>query len=392
MLRWERVNDDEDDSIKGEYRDIHISDIKGDLMKMSLGELKCLKEKCLVRERSSDVDYIAGVPSTYLAFFFHSEYRMMFERHCLYQLIYENELNIDSEEKVMAAFFEVLSKALVYREPKIGTVIFAYGSVAYNVVQVCVTGKGCAAYLLKLIGNYRLNEHVPQYILVFSGSKLNPSGLDCCSYWGNDLAREIGQEAFESGHCYFEQLKDEFSGTSGKILVCGHSIGGKNAQDFTAKYPELVCKLITFAAPGVTEHTHKLLDFYESTHPSIPIESHVVSGDFVPTVGGYHLGAKRSKHVANFKFFVYTIHKSFYFKGHTYLCLSNPQNLNVTVACVDSKCALVLYNSHLENLRYLMSFINQPLLRGFRYAARSIVQSRVDTEYKTHDLLNVWME
>ena len=119
MLRWERVNDDEDDSIKGEYRDIHISDIKGDLMKMSLGELKCLKEKCLARERSSDVDYIAGVPSTYLAFFFHSEYRMMFERHCLYQLIYENELNIDSEEKVMAAFFEVLSKALVYREPKI---------------------------------------------------------------------------------------------------------------------------------------------------------------------------------------------------------------------------------------------------------------------------------
>lgn len=392
MLRWERLSDVEENSIKEEYRDIHISDIKGDLMKMSTHELKSLKEKFLVKERSSNVDYIAGVPSTYLAFFFHSEYRQMFERHCLYQLIYENELNIDSEEMVMLAFFEVIAKAIVYREIKIGTVIFAYGNVAYNVVHICVTGKGCTAYLLKLIGKSRSSEYVPQYVLTFSGSKLNPSGLDCSSYWGNDLAREIGQEAFESGHCYFERLKDDFVDSRVKMVVCGHSIGGKIAQDFTAKYPELVSKLITFSAPGVSEHTHKLLDFYESTHLPIPIESHVASGDFVPTVGGYHLGAKRSKYVTNFKFFVYTINKPFYFKQHTYLCLSNPQKFNVTVACANPKCALELYNSHLENLRYVMSFINQPLFRGFRYAARSIVQSRVDTEYKNHDPLNVWME
>lgn len=75
--------------------------------------------------------------------------------------------------------------------------------------------------------------------------------------------------------------------THGEIVSAGHSLGGALAQIAAATFPELVGRVVTFQAPGVSSEIAEKLEKYNAEHPDDAIESshHRVKGDLVPLGG-----------------------------------------------------------------------------------------------------------
>lgn len=73
----------------------------------------------------------------------------------------------------------------------------------------------------------------------------------------------------------------------GKVISSGHSLGGALAQIAAASYPDMVGRIVTFQAPGVSrEMAQKIVDHNEQ-NPDEAIESshHRVENDLVPMGG-----------------------------------------------------------------------------------------------------------
>jgi len=84
-------------------------------------------------------------------------------------------------------------------------------------------------------------------------------------------------------------IQDQMNAAAGhgKIISAGHSLGGALAQIAAATFPDLVGRVVTFQAPGVSKETAKKLEDYNKDNPDEAIESshHRVKGDLVPLGG-----------------------------------------------------------------------------------------------------------
>ncbi|HEY0988527.1 MAG TPA: Mbeg1-like protein [Kofleriaceae bacterium] len=83
------------------------------------------------------------------------------------------------------------------------------------------------------------------------------------------------------------QAQMQAAATHGKVVSSGHSLGGALAQIAAATFPDLVERIVTFQAPGVSKETAQALEKYNAEHPDDAIESshHRVKGDLVPMGG-----------------------------------------------------------------------------------------------------------
>ncbi|HZJ62995.1 MAG TPA: alpha/beta fold hydrolase, partial [Kofleriaceae bacterium] len=83
------------------------------------------------------------------------------------------------------------------------------------------------------------------------------------------------------------QAQMQAAATHGKVVSSGHSLGGALAQIAAATFPDLVARIVTFQAPGVSKETAQALEKYNAEHPDDAIESshHRVKGDLVPMGG-----------------------------------------------------------------------------------------------------------
>ena len=83
------------------------------------------------------------------------------------------------------------------------------------------------------------------------------------------------------------QAQMQAAATHGKVVSSGHSLGGALAQIAAATFPDLVERIVTFQAPGVSKETAHALEKYNAEHPDDAIESshHRVKGDLVPMGG-----------------------------------------------------------------------------------------------------------
>jgi hypothetical protein len=73
----------------------------------------------------------------------------------------------------------------------------------------------------------------------------------------------------------------------GKVISSGHSLGGALAQINAAQFPDLVSRIVTFQAPGVSREIAQRIVDYNQANPEDAIESthHRVEGDAVPYGG-----------------------------------------------------------------------------------------------------------
>lgn len=372
------------------FRDITIDDVGWSLQYLTNDKLTNLFDRYLAIERTSDVDTVAGLPTHFSSVLFHSERAQVYHRHCLYQLLREFELSVFDMEKLMAGFYEVLAKGLVYKEMKRKTVVFVHPKLGYYVKDVFVSGRGFTAILLQIIPGSRQHEkiEIPSYIMCISGSNFHPSGLDAASCYKTDLESYIGKEAFESSTEWLSEVTNHVDGNESKMVVCGHSLGGALAQMVTAKYPNLVEKCIVYNGPGVPKIFH---DALRSRSIILPIEFHVTIGDVVWQAGGYHLGYQNTD--VKPVFHLYTIDKTFYFNRHTYICISNPKGYSVSVVkSTDPSIYKSLHNAPLEFVRWGCSLTNALFFGLMRSFSRTFVSSRVENYKRDGNLLSPWEE
>jgi hypothetical protein len=96
----------------------------------------------------------------------------------------------------------------------------------------------------------------------------------------------IGMYQFNPNRAMIEgQMKA--AATHGRVVSSGHSLGGALAQIAAATFPDLVERIVTFQAPGVSAETAKALEKHNAENPDDAIESshHRVKGDLVPLGG-----------------------------------------------------------------------------------------------------------
>lgn len=79
----------------------------------------------------------------------------------------------------------------------------------------------------------------------------------------------------------------QMAASHGSVVSAGHSLGGALAQIAAAAFPDLVQRIVTFQAPGVSRETAKKIADHNAEHPEAAIESthHRVAGDLVPMGG-----------------------------------------------------------------------------------------------------------
>ncbi len=388
-MEYNRLNND-----PLQIRDMNMGDITRDMKKLTKSEFIEIRDQYLAMDSTSNIDLIAGVPSSWREMFFHSKPKQTYDRHCLYQLLYEQELKGLNDRDLMTRFIEILSKGLVYRELEPGTVIFVNSQARFGYVvrRLYVSGRGFTAVLMEALNPKDCDENYMRFILCTSGTELHFSGLDAASYYKTDLQKDIGEEAFASARPFLDDLVDDLSKMKEKVLLCGHSIGGLISMKIAATYPHMVYELVTFNAPGLPKRYHDMLEREEIFAPLFPIRDYQAVGDFVCYSGGLHLGAHRGKFtVKKLEVYIHTIHSLFYLKPHTYMCLSNPKNYNITyVLHRDPKIFIELHSKALEALRVLTSYLTTPFFHCWRGFIRTLVPSRVTTEYSNRMILDPW--
>jgi hypothetical protein len=101
---------------------------------------------------------------------------------------------------------------------------------------------------------------------------LDPTGIGMYQFNPN-RALIAGQMAAAASH--------------GKLVSAGHSLGGALAQISAAAFPDLVDRIVTFQAPGVSRETAQRIAEHNAANPDDAIESthHRVLGDLVPLGG-----------------------------------------------------------------------------------------------------------
>jgi hypothetical protein len=389
-----------------EIRDIKISDLNNETTYLSDSEIRKLFTTYLHPKREATIDVWAGCPNHLKSVFVHSSSHQAFERHCLYELLYQlsQEPGVDSNV-LFSCFLEIVTKGLVYREMEIGTVIIVNSFIVYAVWTKIVTGRGFTAiWLKKIIGSECTG--IPEYILVVCGSQFHPSGLDSLSTVRNDMQPHLGWEAMESAQLILEGLFSDVIHESPipTIWVTGHSLGGNLAQQVVVRFPKYISKMVIFNPAGVSHlvHTrfpvHKRvtneeelglfdkIDFTDEenegemkSHPIVEI--HCSKGDPVHLFGGYILGALTPDDV-DVRIIVYEISS---WKGapHTYFCISNPLGLRIhRKESSDRKVILAMSSPPLEFCRYALGIPISPLLWVWRWGVRAIVPSRASESKK----------
>jgi hypothetical protein len=381
-----------------EFRDLTRKDItKGFFNDFTRTDKSALFDQYLALDRTADIDIVAGIPGTLSSFFFHSEFRQLYHRHCLYQMLHEHESKALNLKEQMKAFFEILAKGLIYKELKKDTVIFAHTTLAYYVKSVCVTGRGFQAVWLKRISpvfTEAAKSHSPTNIVGFCGSQFHPSGLDALSSYKNDTQPCIGREALQSGRDWLKQCFDEMNDKQTKAVLCGHSLGGAIAQLAAAEFPEYVSQLILYNSPGVPHEIHDKLDRKVETLRSgsnvesiintmslgFKIKIYCTIGDFVFQVGGYHLGKSQKWGLFNPKFYLCEIDKPMYWGHHSYISIANPKKFPITFTKSKSmKTFEFLHNPSLETLRYTFSCTNSLFFTVLRQTWRYFIPSRAES-------------
>jgi hypothetical protein len=277
-----------------------------------------------IKAKPNPISTIAGFPKSLGSILVHSKTLQEKEKEALFEMII-NSSNFET-------FLEILTKAVVYRELKNGDLIPAphpkTSDIEYYIVQKCIiTGRGFTAYYL----NPCQFSTLPT-IFTISGSNFHPSGLDALSSYVNDFSFYIGTEAIDSGIGKVNKLLSKVGSFD---YITGHSLGGTLAQYITSKYPNKIGKLVTYNSPGVPEFAHFTFLNNIKKHKWKPtIHIYQTAGDVVQSVNGIHLGVQISQYPMAYTRF--SIGDLFTVK-HTYLCLSNPSLLDITIKVYNRK-------------------------------------------------------
>lgn len=357
-------------------RDLTLVDIDGSLNNMTSEVKKNLFDTFLARDRICNIEVIAGVPSTLWSFLFHSETKQTYVRHCFYETLHTQEFITGGDiTRLMNCFFEILSKGIVYYEPKPDTVIFITYKVAYYANEFYCSAKGLTFVWLTLVDGSEYSDILPRHIVCFCGTQAHCSGLDAGSCIKNDLATELGEEAYLSG---LPILKRIFSKIKDKVTICGHSLGGAIASMVAVTFQTQVRELIVYCAPGVRQFYHDKLK------ERFPIHIHVVKGDVVHMVSGKQLGYTRPIDYEtmcndNVFIYIYEIDKWLTIGYHTYFCISNPRGYDIKTKFSRNVATLdTLYSPTLEFCRWIASYINEPIIGLGRSISRSLFPSRAE--------------
>lgn len=96
----------------------------------------------------------------------------------------------------------------------------------------------------------------------------------------------IGMYQFNPNKSQIERQMRALS-AHGKVISTGHSLGGALAQIAAATFPDLVDRIVTFQAPGVSREMAQKIVNHNEQHPDQAIESshHRVKNDLVPMGG-----------------------------------------------------------------------------------------------------------
>jgi pimeloyl-ACP methyl ester carboxylesterase len=115
-------------------------------------------------------------------------------------------------------------------------------------------------------------------VLVFRGSE---SGAD---WIGNLSPAGVGMYQVAANEALIRSLLMDLGGG---VTVTGHSLGGADAQIAAALYPELVSRVVTFQAPGVS---HGMVERLLASPAGRRVESihHIVDDDVVHRAGDEH--------------------------------------------------------------------------------------------------------
>lgn len=323
---------------KGRYRDVTIKDLKEKISEMTLLDRKVELDDIeqameslaetywFPKAKTTKISTWAGWPKNIQATFKHSHSLQTFERHCLYEMI--------KKCKSVEAFLEILTKSLIYREMETGTIIPAprYDDPEklefYKVEKTIVTAKGFTAALLVPV----MQDSKSPKILTISGSNFHPTGVDTLSSIIEDMKWTLGEGAYISAEKEIKALMKQTE--DGSLIVTGHSLGGTLAQYITGLFPEKVQRLITYNAPGVNSWINHVFNTKaQKLDHNIKIDIYQTAWDVVHEAEyphlGYDLGYNHKKVKLSLTRFL--LDNVLTTLPHTYLCLSNPNNIDVAV-------------------------------------------------------------
>ena len=117
------------------------------------------------------------------------------------------------------------------------------------------------------------NHQSGEKVLAIRGTEPGYGGADYIEDLINVLAlgAVAGMSQYRSLEAYYAQIVSSGKlGTSGQVVVTGHSLGGFLAQAFVAHHDETINTAYTFNAPGMHGVIGQLLEFMGITDASKP--------------------------------------------------------------------------------------------------------------------------
>lgn len=325
---------------------------------------------------------IVGTPTGYMARFIHDPTLAELERIALFKEM--------GKVCNLAGFDELLAKAIVNREMQIGTLLpvaQATGSTPmyYQVARLFITGHGMVAYALEPATDEAAKTL--SKMIIFRGSVFFPAGLDSISTYYNDLEEHLGLTGFESGR---QMLGDYLQTLSPgeKIRAVGHSLGGAQAQWFTAAFPESIGQLVTFNAPGLPKDA--VAAFRKKVDESdlkLNIDHFRTQGDVVDKAGDHLLSGTPEQPNVQTTLTVFEPKPGLKYDAHKSRFLGrNPSEYTVRAYQGDeleyqlenrAGRGKVMSWLHLEDVRRTIGFVAAPILNAVKTLARATIGSRV---------------
>lgn len=149
-----------------------------------------------------------------------------------------------------------------------------FRAVLYVPTEEALAGETEQAKIIKAI-----HGGAPPPVLAFRGTAEKRGVQD------DTNRRGVGTYQFASNEADVQAMMGE---AGGKVIVCGHSLGGALAQLAATHFPGNVSRVVTFQAPAIEqEEVDKLNDYNAAAAPEDKVESthHRAEGDLVHTAG-----------------------------------------------------------------------------------------------------------